>query len=386
MNLRKIIKRLWSAPEDPQELQRVARALGQELPRARLSHLRDFRAEIGRLWTRTQQAPGGGYASGYLACMTDVTAEYEVALRQHEDEQEYRSAALREGWRDVLALLRDGPMLPSAIADRLGVDRSSVTRALSRMRTAGVVEVAPGDPLDGRTRPHRITWAGQRLLDGWQQTLSQDVQLGIRVAVSLITQVMRHPISGADELEAAALAELGDREIAARAVEVWTDVFTEHGLLHDIRAQASDALESAGMALTEPPRLSSNAPWQRAPLVLARVQPGPEQDSVPLYVRTTNDAWPAWAYALTQDSSHGQSRAIADRDIRTRSIQPPDQPFRLIYDDPSAISSDSNDPAMRELMARADEKFVVAYSADELEGVPTDFVAIAMSAGDARAG
>jgi DNA-binding MarR family transcriptional regulator len=387
MNLSKIIKRLWAAPQDPRELRRVARALGQELPRARLSQLRDFRAEIGRLWSGTP-TPGREheYASGYVACMVDVTAEYEVTLRQHEDEHEYQNAAQHEGWRDMLLLLRNGPMLPSAIAEQLGVDRSTVTRSLSRMRAAGVVEVANGDSLDGRTRPHRMTLAGQRLLGRLQQSMPQDVRRGIRLAVSLISHVMKHSTSAANELENLALAELGDAQNATQAIEAWTEASTEHGLLHDIRAYVSDAHEPAGATAAEPPQLSSNAPWQRAPLVLAHVQPGPAQDSVPLYVRTSNDAWPAWAYALSQENGNHQSRAIVDRDIRTRTIQPPDQPFRLVYDDPSAISQDRDDPTMRELIARADEKFVVAYSDDELDGVPTDFVAIPMAAGDARNG
>jgi DNA-binding MarR family transcriptional regulator len=174
MKVDKVLSRFATAPEDPKELRRVARALGNELPRQRPEVLRCFRAGLAR-----QPVTAGSHAEGYIAGLLDVAAEYEVSLRQAADQADIRRRALRKDWREVLVLLADGPRQPSDLAARVGKDRATLTRILKKLRAAGLVQVYASNELDGRTRPHRLTLLGQRIVEGRDTGISADVERGV---------------------------------------------------------------------------------------------------------------------------------------------------------------------------------------------------------------
>ena len=92
MKVKKVLGRFTAAPEDERELRRVARALGSELPRNRLEALQDFRASLARVVVSE-----GSYASGYVAGMLDVTAEYQVYVRKSADEQVTETTEAADG-------------------------------------------------------------------------------------------------------------------------------------------------------------------------------------------------------------------------------------------------------------------------------------------------
>lgn len=88
MKVSKIISRLASDPGDPVELRRVARALGNELPCNRVDRLREFRSQLAcvPIGARAEaDIDEVSYATGYVAGLSDVTAEYEVAVEGLED-------------------------------------------------------------------------------------------------------------------------------------------------------------------------------------------------------------------------------------------------------------------------------------------------------------
>jgi DNA-binding MarR family transcriptional regulator len=376
MKVTKVLTRFASAPEDEQELRRVGRALGDELPRHRLEVLRSFRGGLARV-----PVPGASYAAGYVAGLLDITAEYETHVRESADTQELTRAALREDWRGVLAMLAQGPKLPSELAAGLGKDRPSVTRMLKRLRAAGLVQVYSSDALDGRRRPHRLTVQGRRLLDSLaaagSSALPADVASGITVAVGLFRHLLSHPASSADDLHAIARSALSDPEKASRAVGEWVEQCKQAGLLSQKEpASGLDPAPShahvgahAGGHAEPAPAPFDDASWHRIPSILTELRK--RDRHVPLYVRTNDMAWGAWAYALQNTDATGMSRTIVNGDILAQSIAPPAQRFDLIYDTPDAIAMDRDEPTMRAFWEQAREKFVVTAAAED---VPDGFI------------
>jgi DNA-binding MarR family transcriptional regulator len=375
MKVKKVLTRFASAPEDEQELRRVGRALGSELPRHRVEVLRSFRSGLARV-----PLPGASFASGYVAGLLDITAEYETHVRESADTQELTRAALREDWRGVLAMLAQGPKLPSELAAGLGKDRPSVTRMLKRLRAAGLIQAYSSDALDGRRRPHRLTVQGRRLLDSLAaaegSALSADVASGITVAVGLFRHLLAHPTSSADDLHAVARSALDDPEKASRAVGEWVEQCKQAGLLSQrdpasgpgpapARPPAGIASLPAGTA----PSPADDASWHRIPSILTELRK--RDRHVPLYVRTNDAAWGAWAFALQNTDATGMSRTIVNGDILAQSIAPPPQRFDLVYDAPDAIAMDRDEPTMRAFWEQAREKFVVTAAEED---VPDGFI------------
>jgi DNA-binding MarR family transcriptional regulator len=377
MKVNKVLTRFASAPEDEQELRRVGRALGGELPRHRLEVLRSFRGGLARV-----PVPGTSYAAGYVAGLLDVTAEYETHVRESADTQELTRAALREDWRGVLAMLAQGPKLPSELAAGLGKDRPSVTRMLKRLRAAGLVQVYSSDALDGRRRPHRLTVQGRRLLDSLaaagSSALSADVASGITVAVGLFRHLLSHPASSADDLHEIARSALDNPEKASRAVGEWVEQCKQAGLLSQREPDQASGLRpgpAPSRAYPEPaPSPADDASWHRIPSILTELRK--RDRHVPLYVRTNDLAWGAWAYALQNTDATGMSRTIVNGDILAQSIAPPAQRFDLVYDTPDAIAMDRDEPTMRAFWEQAREKFVVTAAAED---VPDGFIQLTLT-------
>lgn len=359
MKVDKVLARFATAPENKKELRRVARALGNELPRHRLDVLRKFRAGLAK-----QRVTDGSLAEGYIDGLLDVTAEYEVSLRQGADECEIQRQALRKDWREVLLVLKEGPKRPSDVAALLAKDRPTVTRILKKLRAAGLVQVYASDELDGRTRPHRLTLLGQRIVEGLDAGISADVERGISIAVALFRHLVTHASSPTTALDPIAHAFLGDPGAAAAAVSLWAAEAKDAGLVAEL---GDEYLLAPG---NEAPVGGRNEVlWDNIPALLDQLK-GRKDEEVPVLVRT-HEAWGAWAYAL-QDHSTGRSRTIDNGDILAQTIELPPR-FDLLYDDPAVIGVDRDIPTMQALMQRADEKFVITTAGDP---VPEGFIQI----------
>lgn len=358
MKVDKVLTRFAGAPDDVRELRRVARALGSELPRQRVEVLRQFRAGLAQ-----QPVKSGSFAQGYINGLTDVTAEYEVSLREVAEEAEIGRLALRRDWREVLMQLRDGPKLPSDIAASLQKDRPTVTRILKKLRAADLVQAYSHEEVDGRTKPHRLTVHGQRVLDGLDAGISADVERGIRLGVALFRQLTGQSSCSQAELDTIVRAFLDDAGAAAAAASLWGAEAKTAGLVTEFDGEYRFMPSSTG-----PVNGRNEILWSHGTDLLARLKQK-RSPNIPVFVRTTNEAWGAWAYAL-QDDTTGLSRTIVNGDIVSRTIEPPPR-FDLLYDDPAVIGTDRHIPAMQTLMAQADGKFVVTTGEDP---VPDGFI------------
>ncbi|MDP6978743.1 MAG: MarR family transcriptional regulator [Myxococcota bacterium] len=79
-------------------------------------------------------------------------------------DQALRSEGLKSTQFHLLTVIGDeGPLTIGQLAERVGAERTSVTRAVQAIETSGLVEVGPGP--DGRSKSVRLTRAGRALLD-----------------------------------------------------------------------------------------------------------------------------------------------------------------------------------------------------------------------------
>ena len=124
-----------------------------------------------------------------------VLSQLTVTTRQQERRLEERLRGLgltRLTWCVLLAVNNEGLRQPSEIADFIGIDRPSTSRALRQMETAGWVARRDGTP-DRRTRSVELTPAGVELL---------------RAATPVAAENSRHFLSKLDPGEAETLARL----------------------------------------------------------------------------------------------------------------------------------------------------------------------------------
>ncbi len=110
-----------------------------------------------------------------------VTQAYDRALRP---------AGIKLTQYSVLAnVLRDGGLSITELAERLAMDRTTLTRNLRPMERAGWIEVGPGP--DRRCRAVRITASGRRLFEaafplwqaaerGFRRSLGRDTAAELR--------------------------------------------------------------------------------------------------------------------------------------------------------------------------------------------------------------
>ena len=377
MNLEKVLTRFTNSPEDERELRRVARALGNELPRNRLEVLQSFRAEMARV-----SVSGSSFAGGYVAAMLDTTVQYETALQHGEQETSMRRMAMREGWHEILDAMLIGPMLPSELASRLGRDRSTISRQLRQLRVAGLIQQMD-DAYDGRSRPHRLTEQGRRIVSpaasgpaavahganysaeapaaSHPAAGNRDIERGIAIAVQLFRHLLENRATPAAALDSLADSVVGDPALASAAVGRWARESERAGIVTTERDLASGSQRyelNAGEGSVLGAR--STQLWQSVPIALAqRKQVRPE--SVPVFVRTGEQGWAAWVHALDAGDGLDGSRTIVNGDLRTRAIEPPAERFDLLYEDPDILQADRDEPTMKAFMERAEAKFVVTH-------------------------
>jgi hypothetical protein len=237
-----------------------------------------------------------------------------------------------------------------------------------------LVLVHDGDSTDRRQRPHRLTPEGRRVLDRLDAELSNDVARGIRLAVEVFRHLLANASSPTSALETIAIDLLQSPLAAAHAVSVWASAAKQAGLVSSGTVRYSDNVPSPVRAMGSAPMgIHSDVLWDAAPFLLRQIERR-ASDAVPVYVRTNDETWGAWAYALAQGHARASSRTIVDGDIVSGSVQPPEQRFLLLYDRPAAIQADRDQPTMRAFLERAEQKYVVTGLSGDDGEIPEEFI------------
>jgi len=359
MKIKKVIDRFAKVAPNSVELRRVARALGHELLMGRRDILEGFRTEITQV-----PISEASYEAGYVNGLLDVTVEVENSLHEAADRDVIHQVVQRDEYRKVLLVLAGGPETPENLAIWSGDDRTTLSRVLNELRQWGLVQCYAGAMTDTWTRPHRLTAQGRKIVGKFSSELSPEVSRGIGIAVNLFRHLLTHPSSPATALEEIAVAELKNPTAAAEAVRVWAS--------ESMRARLVDTLEAVSVAgnpavqVTDTVSPRNHALWANLPYVMTQLKER-EHALMPVYVRTSNVDWGAWAYALRSGDMAESSRTIVKGDIVSNAVLPPsDEKFTLVYDNLDSISEDAKEPTMQAFQQQAERKFVVTSAEDTI--------------------
>lgn len=389
MKAAKILARLHSTRDAVAELRRAGQALGDELPRRRLDELRVLRAGLAGM-----NYPEGSFELGYKMALQDVMAAYEAAAQRLADEEDAQAIILSEGWRDVLFALKAGAKRPADIAKETGKAPAWISRALQKLRDAALVEGSDG--ADGRTRPHRLTLLGERVLARLPAPVSGELRRGMQIAVRLDSTLASRGKVSVAELVNQAVSFLGDQQQAAPTVHEWLEAATEAGVAvcdypvstkpKELDATAAYPVDPAGCSVLW--RDSADAHARRltnllygiirdstsVPSWIERLRASVETGTQ-VFIRTKYaDLANAWRLLLVtkfdRSSAAESSRTITDADLLSGSLRSLEAGASgevgasgpiVIYDEPAIINTDPHaHPIMRRLMDNATEKWCVA--------------------------
>ncbi|MCF6385803.1 MarR family transcriptional regulator [Mycobacterium sp. MBM] len=132
-----------------------------------------------------ERAGWGAVADGMVA-VTSVMRAHQILLARVEAAlRPYDLSFSRFELLRLLAFSRDGELPITKASDRLQVHVTSVTHAIRRLESDGLVERLP-HPTDGRTTLVRLTDLGRSTVEDATETLNKDVfaDIGITTAES----------------------------------------------------------------------------------------------------------------------------------------------------------------------------------------------------------
>jgi DNA-binding transcriptional ArsR family regulator len=155
------------------ELGQIARELGYFLPRASLPELRSYRAEVAEVRDHPEmERPEKAFVQGVLFTMGEVCASYESEIQAEAERRQTAAYGAEKPLHNALLhRIFAGTTSPSDLAEALGKDHGQISRALTELRSAGLIElVTPSRLGDQRKRFYRLTTEGLRILgaQGWQ--------------------------------------------------------------------------------------------------------------------------------------------------------------------------------------------------------------------------
>jgi DNA-binding MarR family transcriptional regulator len=160
MTLEELLIELERSPGDARLLRAVGGALGIEMSKRRLGKLQPALRSLSRA------TPGNHtYEDGYASAVIDVVGAFQAVLAAESEEVDMAQLARQSPYAEVLFSLAEGHQTATAIATRLGKNKSSASRALASLREAGLVAVHDAPDADERLRPHRLTVRGERVVD-----------------------------------------------------------------------------------------------------------------------------------------------------------------------------------------------------------------------------
>jgi len=160
MTLEELLIELERAPGDARLLRAVGGALGVEMSRRRLGKLQPALRSLSR-----SSKGDHSYEDGYATAVVDVVGAFQAVLAAEVEEVDMAQLARQSPYAEVIFALAEGHQTATAIAGRLGKNKSSASRALASLREAGLVSVYDSPDADDRLRPHRLTLRGERVLD-----------------------------------------------------------------------------------------------------------------------------------------------------------------------------------------------------------------------------
>jgi DNA-binding MarR family transcriptional regulator len=368
MKVERTVARLVEANTDSPVLRHVGRDVAHELPRNRLDLLSDFRARVAAL-------PAEGvdrFALGYRHALLDLVAGYEAAVEPEVEAEHAARVAGRLGLRRVLLALAEGPARPSELADRLGIDKSAVSRALKELRAADLAEMPGAEGDDGRSRVHRLTLKGEAVARRLQPELPPELRAVVRLSLSFFVRLVAEGRVSRQFLDTNVDQLIGPTGLdGARVGELLLAECRQWGLVLDDPAGWSRPDLASESAISQ--ALQRAIDTAEEPSFYRRLRQG-APDGSGLIVRSGQvNRWNVfWSVA---GRSFPDFRALAGGELHPKLIEVPERPFVLLYESVPLLNDDRlHHPSQGELERAAIQRVCLVSS--EREAVPAGYAAL----------
>lgn len=134
-----------------------------------------YRSDVIAQARANWESAGWGDVADGMVAITSVMRAHQIMLAKVENAlRPYQLSFSRFELLRLLAFSRSGALPITKASDRLQVHVTSVTSAIRRLETAGLVDRVP-HPTDGRTTLVRITDAGRVTVEDATVTLNDEV-------------------------------------------------------------------------------------------------------------------------------------------------------------------------------------------------------------------
>ena len=388
MRIESVLRRLAERSDDPGALRSAARDFGDELPRRRMDVLRQFRAGVAAV-----RRGKTGWLAGYLEALTDVGASYEAALAEEQDEDAAEQFARRPHYVGILGALRDAGTLSQVdLGRRLGKSEGVISRHLSELRDAGLVEIAQVEKADGRAKLNRLTLRGERTVDRIRQrdlALPASETALLDYAVSFVAGVLFEGLESAEILKKETREAFERRSLDPKLVaSTLARIAQKQGLLKTVSGPELEPADLGTPALVEL-ALRSALHRDAVPFFWHELKEQAPVTRTCCLVRPSAATEGLWKeFLLRSETSErgwvGQgSRTLSRADLSgdAISLPVPAGDFVLLYDSAPLFQKEMQDlELLRSLGARAKPAIVLT---DHLDPSPNDSVAKRLALGPA---
>jgi hypothetical protein len=199
-----LLARARAEPGDFSWVGPLSRAVSRRLSAVDLSTLRAMRAQLAATRAEVEGASesldGGGYASGVLRALTEVTAAASAAIAGERERQRTRAAAQPLRRRVLELLASDEVMSPSEMVASLESDKFQIARALGDLLEQTLVEQASMRVTeDGRTRRYRVTDRGRAAIRGEPEPMKTASRLMKRAGLKIAAARKRRAVTTSPE-------------------------------------------------------------------------------------------------------------------------------------------------------------------------------------------
>ncbi|MCP3063346.1 winged helix-turn-helix domain-containing protein [Myxococcus sp. K38C18041901] len=353
MFVEKMLRGVRTRPTQMEDWRRLARDLGDAFCRQESSSLSEIRVALADLDTST----ASDEVKGYFGALADLTAAYEASLAPLHEEAQVEQLARKDGWKPLLRVLQEGPILSGELATRTGKHPTSISKRLHEMRDAGLVHLYAYEGLDGRERPYRLTLRGQRVAKRLGKDLPEVAERIVAASVAFFARLAMERQVFQQSFHAFCRGILAGTGIDSSVLSHrLAEEGRQWGLLSQRNGLYLTALEATSTQMKE--QLENALSTKEEPSFFAQLRKKiPPVDEHLVLFRASDLSRSTWMMFLKQGSHpYPRHRLIDDGDLDVGLELDDEDSYSLVYESLALCKTDAEMESMRPLIRGAHQR------------------------------